>query len=57
MGVLDWLLLAAVLGLAALALWRYRRSKGGCAGCQGCTMADTCRNAKRKRNDFEKHSI
>jgi len=57
MGVLDWLLLAAVLGLAVLALWRCRRGKGGCAGCQGCAMADTCRNAKRKRNDFEKHSI
>ncbi|MFQ7282158.1 MAG: hypothetical protein ACLRP7_07685 [Christensenellales bacterium] len=49
MGVLDWLLLAAVLGLAVLALWRWRRSKGGCAGCQGCAMADTCRNAKRKK--------
>ncbi|MBS5517568.1 MAG: hypothetical protein KHX17_03385 [Clostridiales bacterium] len=49
MGALDWLLLAVVLGLAALALWRYRRSKGSCAGCQGCAMADTCRNAKRKK--------
>lgn len=49
MGALDWLLLAAVLGLAVLALRRYRRNKGGCAGCRGCAMPGRCAKEKQKR--------
>lgn len=48
MPVLDSVLLLAVLGLAALALWAMRRRKkagrncGDCRGCDACAEGASC---------------
>lgn len=42
MGFLDFALLAAVLALAGVALWRMHKQKGGCGGCAGCPHSGAC---------------
>lgn len=44
MQIIDYILLAAVVLLAVLALWHMRQHKNGCAGCK---YYDSC----KKRND------
>lgn len=42
MGLLDYALLAAVLALAGLALWRMHKQKGCGGGCAGCPHSGAC---------------
>ncbi len=41
MGVLDYIIIASVILLIALAIIKIKK-KGGCSGCSGCPSKDLC---------------
>ncbi|MFR6343513.1 MAG: FeoB-associated Cys-rich membrane protein [Christensenellales bacterium] len=46
MGILDYLLLAGILTLAGLAIWRWEKS-GCCKDCKKCAQSGGCHKKKK----------
>ena len=51
MGIVDYLILAAVIGLAAAgAIWKRKRKKKGCGCCcEGCSGCGAGKSTEKKR--------
>jgi len=45
MDILDYLLLAGILALTGLAIWRWKKS-GCCKDCKKCAQSGGCRKKK-----------